>query len=149
MSKEKEKKINVLKSNFFLKLYGIPAICWVMISLIAMIPDETDPDPLTWGDLIIADLFLLICWFAISIVITLIVNEVKKKTPKTITKEVQPMIKSEEKVVIKINKEENNTKQEKKNKNNSKCLYICESILDGYEYKKWQTTFLKEYIGYL
>lgn len=94
------KKGSILKSSFFLKLYGIPSVCWIIISLIGMIPDETDLDPLTWGDLIIVDLFMLISWFAISFVITLIVNEIKKKKSKTIIKEVQEMTKLEEKKLL-------------------------------------------------
>lgn len=137
------KKGSILKSSFFLKLYGIPSVCWIIISLIGMIPDETDLDPLTWGDLIIVDLFMLISWFAISFVITLIVNEIKKKKSKTIIKEVQEMTKLEEKKVVNVDRKENNEKLEKKKKTNSKILYSCESITDAYEYKKMAKYFPK------
>lgn len=133
----------ILKSSFFLKLYGIPALCWLVISLISMIPDETDPEPLSWSESIATDLFVLVSWFAISFVIALIVSEIKKKKPKTIIKEVQPMIKSKEQIIIKDEKNENNTNKEKEKRLNDKALYSCESIIDGYEYKKMAKYFPK------
>lgn len=102
----KKEKNSILKSSFFLKLYGIPSICWLVLSLIAMIPNEADPEPLTWEESITTDLFLLGCWFVISFVITLIVNKIKKNKSKTIIKEVQPMTQSEEKIVVEIEKDD-------------------------------------------
>ena len=49
--------------------------------LFAMIPDETDPDPLTWGEYIYANVGLILIWFVISYVIALIVKEVTKNKP--------------------------------------------------------------------
>ena len=83
MSKENEKKESILKSGFFLRLFGIPYATWFVISLLAMIPDETDPDPLSWGDLILTNIVILLAWFGVSFVISLIINEVKKSKPKT------------------------------------------------------------------
>lgn len=131
ISKNKEKE-SILKSSFFLKLFGIPSICWLIVSLIVMfLPDESGDDPITWIDFIIECPLLIAIWFAISFVIVLIINEVKKNKPKTkIVKQIQYITKQDEKVVAKPKKSND------KKKSNSKCLHTCESIVDGYEYKK-------------
>lgn len=162
MSKENEKKESILKSGFFLRLFGIPYATWFVISLLAMIPDETDPDPLSWGDLILTNIVILLAWFGVSFVISLIINEVKKSKPKTkVVKEIQYMNKPEEKIVAKpeelkeeIMKElrEEITKEAKKEtkKNvHGKCLYTCDSIIDAYEYKKMANYFPKMYWHYV
>ncbi len=87
----KIQKKSILKSNYFLKLFGVPSVCWIVLSLIAMIPNEADSDPLTWGEIIGADLFVLVSWFAISFAITLIISEIKNRTTNTEIKEFQPM----------------------------------------------------------
>lgn len=162
MSKENEKKESILKSGFFLRLFGIPYATWFVISLLAMIPDETDPDPLSWGDLILTNIVILLAWFGVSFVISLIINEVKKSKPKTkVVKEIQYMNKPEEKIVAKpeelkeeIMKElrEEITKEAKKEtkKNvHGKCLYTCDSIIDAYEYKKMANYFPQMYWHYV
>lgn len=65
-------------SKFFWKLFLVPSIIWVLFSLLALIPDETDPDPLTCGDLIIADVTLIIMWLLISCLINFVVKQIKK-----------------------------------------------------------------------
>ena len=162
MSKENEKKESILKSGFFLRLFGIPYATWFVISLLAMIPDETDPEPLSWGDLILTNIVILLTWFGVSFVISLIINEVKKSKPKTkVVKEIQYMNKPEEKIVAKpeelkeeIMKElrEEITKEAKKEtkKNvHGKCLYTCDSIIDAYEYKKMANYFPQMYWHYV
>ena len=162
MSKENKKKESILKFGFFLRLFGIPYATWFVISLLAMIPDETDPDPLSWGDLILTNIVILLAWFGVSFVISLIINEVKKSKPKTkVVKEIQYMNKPEEKIVAKpeelkeeIMKElrEEITKEAKKEtkKNvHGKCLYTCDSIIDAYEYKKMANYFPQMYWHYV
>ena len=80
------KKNNILKSRFFLKLFGIPSACWIVLSLIAMLPDEADPDPLTWGECLTASFFLLAIWFGISWVITWIATKIKNRKMNTAIK---------------------------------------------------------------
>lgn len=146
-----DKKEKMVKSSFFFNLYGIPSITWLVISLLAMIPDKTDPDPLTWGDLIIADIVLLSVWFALSFVITLIVNGIKKNKSMSVN-EVNYETKPDKKVVVKPEeveaKEKNQLKEEKvvekpKKRANEKYLFVCENILDSYEYKKMAKYFPK------
>ena len=66
-------------SEFFQKVFLIPTIVWVLISLLAMIPDETDPDPLTWLELISVDIVLIVFWFIISWIIYFIYVKIKQK----------------------------------------------------------------------
>lgn len=83
MSKEKNNNEYILQSSFFLKLFCIPTLVWIILSLIGMIGDDADPDPLTWGELIIGDIVILLIWFVVSFVLTLIFNEIKKSNSKT------------------------------------------------------------------
>lgn len=94
-----DKEESILKSPLFFKLFGIPSITWLVISLLAMIPVDTDSDPLTWGDLIIADIVLLSLWFTISSLIALIVNNIKKNKSKNID-EIKYENITEEKTII-------------------------------------------------
>lgn len=66
-------------SEFFQKVFLIPTIVWVLISLLAMIPDENDPDPLTWLELISVDIVLIVFWFIISWIIYFIYVKIKQK----------------------------------------------------------------------
>lgn len=85
-----EKKESIIRSGFFLKLFGIPTIVWILLSLIAMLPDESDPEPLLWSETIEMDAVIILAWFAVSYVIALIIHEIKKVKPKTrIIREVQ------------------------------------------------------------
>ena len=130
--KAKKTKDNILKSSFFLKLFGIPSICISILAAYGMtLPLEPDEEPMTWPEFF-SDLFItLIVWFIICFVITLIINEIKKSKPKTkIVKEIQYITKPEEK-----------TKPQKKKKD--KCLYTCESMTDAYEYSKMAKYFPK------
>ncbi len=93
LSKEKKKKESILKSGFFLKLFGVPSICISFLGIGGMfLPDEPGEEPTTWLDFFEGMLIILIIWFAISFVVSLIVNEIKKSKPKTkIVKEIQYM----------------------------------------------------------
>ena len=108
----KEKKSSVLKNGFFLKLFGVPAICIFLLAFFGMLlPEEPGEEPTTWLEFAEGMLIILIIWFAISFVIALIINEVKKKKPKTkIVKEIQYISKDESKIII-------NPKEKEKPKN--------------------------------
>ena len=146
---KKNKFIFEKPSKFFLKLFLIPSICWIVLMLFAMIPDETDPDPLTWGEYIYANGALILIWFVISYVIALIVKEATKNKPNAkIIKEVHYIEKSDEKVSVKSELKDESKKGLRKQSNN-KCLYTCESIIDGYEYKKMVKYFPQIYWAYV
>lgn len=87
MNNDAKNKEGTFKSKFFLKLFFIPSIAWVVLSLLAIIPDEAESDPLTWGDLIITDIEFLIIWFVISFVIYSIYRGSKKENIRHIEKE--------------------------------------------------------------
>lgn len=144
MNKEKDKKEKILRSSFFLKLFGIPSISLILLEILSKnIPDE-DGYIITWTELLQETLIAIAVWFIISFVITLIINEVKKSKPKTkIIKEVQYITSPNDKIVIKT-EEIQKDKTQNEAKKNSKCLYICESIVDGYEYKKMVKYFPKK-----
>lgn len=68
MSKENNKKINILKSKFFIRLFSIPACIWILLTLISTI-DQSDSESLTWSEFIISNLIVLGIWFIISFLI--------------------------------------------------------------------------------
>ena len=151
LSKENKKKESILKSGFFLKLFGIPSICISVLGIYGMfLPDEPGEEPTTWIDFFAGMLIILIIWFVISFVISLIINEVKKSKPKTkIVKEIQYITKPEEKIVVKSEELKEEVKKETKKKSNSKCLYTCESKIDAYEYKRMAKYFPQMYWAYV
>lgn len=155
MTKEKEKKESILKSSFFLKLFGIPSICWILLLLWVMfMPDEAGEEPMTWFDFFSGSLFMIFIWFIISFVIALIINEVKKGRPKTKTiKEAQYITKPDEKIVVEPEESkqeaQEQVKEKIKMKSNDKLLYTCESIVDAYEYKKMVKYFPQMYWAYV
>lgn len=61
------------------KRFTISSIIWLLISLVAMIPDETDPDPCSWGDLIITDVIIILSILVIVCVIDCIFKRVYYK----------------------------------------------------------------------
>lgn len=63
--------------NYLKKIFFIPSIFLIFFSLIAMIPDESETNPLTWSELILADIILLLLWYVISYIISLIINKFK------------------------------------------------------------------------
>ena len=73
---------NIFKSKFFLNLFFIPSITWFVISLLAMIPDETESDSLTWTDLIIVNIVIILMWFIISCIISLVFSIIKNTNNK-------------------------------------------------------------------
>ena len=151
LSKENKKKESILKSGFFLKLFGIPSICISVLGIYGMfLPDEPGEEPTTWIDFFAGMLIILIIWFVISFVISLIINEVKKSKPKTkIVKEIQYMTKPEEQIVAKPEELKEKTKKEIKKKTNDKYLYTCESKIDAYEYKRMAKYFPQIYWTYV
>lgn len=68
MSKENNKKINILKSKFFIRLFSIPSCIWILLTLISTI-DQSDSESLTWSEFIISNLIVLGIWFIISFLI--------------------------------------------------------------------------------
>lgn len=68
MSKENNKKINILKSKFFIRLFSIPSCIWIFLTLISTI-DQSDSESLTWSEFIISNLIILGIWFIISFLI--------------------------------------------------------------------------------
>ena len=78
---EKNKKFSVIKSKLFLALFCFPYATWFVISILAVLDDEGETEKLAWGDMLLANLIILLGWFAVSFVISLIVSVLKK--PKT------------------------------------------------------------------
>ena len=152
MSKEKEKKEYFFKSKFFLKLFGIPSICCFLLELMVKDVPNDDGSTTTWPELLQETFIVIAVWLIISFIIALVVNEVRKSKPKTkIVKEVQYITKPDDKITVKpeemkeeIKKElKEEMKKEAKKKKNEKCLFSCESVVDGYEYKKMAKYFSK------
>lgn len=135
MSSEKNKKEIVLEASFLLKLFGIPSIIWEIISLVMMIPDETDTDPLTWGELVIFDIVALLVWFGISCAIAMIVSSIKtRKSKNKEISDVKCMTKQDDKIVTKPEKLvelKKEKEEETRKKTNDKCLNTCESKIKG------------------
>lgn len=144
----------ILNSSFFLKLFAIPYIIWLAISIIAMIPDETDVDPIAISDLIFADIILLLIWFLVAFIVSLIIHEIKKVKSKTkIIREIKYATKTDDKIVIeqeepRIFTADINTKEENSNFNNE-CLYTCESVINSTEYRKMAKYFPQIYWTYI
>lgn len=152
MSKEKEEKEYFFKSKFFLKLFGIPSICWFLLELLVKDVPNDDGSITTWPELLQETFIVIAVWLIISFIIALVVNEVRKSKPKTkIVKEVQYITKPDDKITVnpeemkeEIKKElKEKMKKEAKKKKNEKCLFSCESVVDGYEYKKMAKYFPK------
>lgn len=149
MSKEKQKKDNILKSSFFLKLFLIPSVCWTLLEIWVKDIPEDDGSITTWPELLQETFIVVAVWLIVSFIIALIVNEVKKSKPKTkIVKEIQYITKPDDKIVVESEETKEEVKEkeetnEPKKKKNSKCLYSCESIVDAYEYKKMAKYFPK------
>lgn len=153
MSKEKEEKEYFFKSKFFLKLFGIPSICWFLLELLVKDVPNDDGSITTWPELLQETFIVIAVWLIISFIIALVVNEVRKSKPKTkIVKEVQYITKPDDKITVnpeemkeEIKKElKEKMKKEAKKKKNEKCLFSCESVVDGYEYKKMAKYFPKK-----
>lgn len=154
MSKEKEKKEYFFKSKFFLKLFGIPSICWFLLELLVKDVPNDDGSITTWPELLQETFIVIAVWLIISFIIALVVNEVRKSKPKTkIVKEVQYITEPDDKITVKPEEMKEEIKKElkekmkkeakKKKKKNEKCLFSCESVVDGYEYKKMAKYFPK------
>ena len=89
------KKDNIFKSNFFLKLFGIPTGIWIFLSLISM-TDQSDAEPMTWGEFIVSNIVIIGIWFGISFIIYLFINKNIRNKPKVKNvKEVKHMNKNE------------------------------------------------------
>ena len=119
--------------------------------LVKDVPND-DGSITTWPELLQETFIVIAVWLIISFIIALVVNEVRKSKPKTkIVKEVQYITKPDDKITVKpeemkeeIKKElKEEMKKEAKKKKNEKCLFSCESVVDGYEYKKMAKYFPK------
>lgn len=119
--------------------------------LVKDVPND-DGSITTWPELLQETFIVIAVWLIISFIIALVVNEVRKSKPKTkIVKEVQYITKPDDKITVKpeemkeeIKKElKEKMKKEAKKKKNEKCLFSCESVVDGYEYKKMAKYFPK------
>lgn len=134
--KETIEEKTILKSSFFFKLFYIPYITWFVISLIALIPDETDPDPITFGELILMNIVLLLIWFSISFIISTIIMGLRRNKSKSkIVKGIPYMTSTEEKAAIKCEEEKQEITENTKKELNGNCLYPYEIIVDSYEHK--------------
>lgn len=147
LSKESE---NIIKSKFFLRLFGIPSVCFSSLVFIGMfLPDEPGEEPIGCGDVYLGLLVILALWFCFSFFISLIFNKIKKVKSKTkVDKQTQYISKYPEKVVVNYEKKDE-FKEDKKKKTNDKCLYTCESNIDSYEYKKMVRYFPQMYWFYV
>lgn len=152
---------NSKRKSLFKKIFFIPVGLWLVLCFIAMLPDANDGDPLTLGELIFTNIFIIPFWFAISFIITSVVSWIINKSGENVEEKNMSVSKNtninandyklivsniennslkEEKNVI-SNKLE--TKKEDKRKSNDKCFYTCESIIDAYEFKKMAKYFPK------
>lgn len=132
---------NSKRKSLFKKIFFIPVVLWLILCLIAMIPDASEVDPLTWGELIFTNIFIIPFWFGISFLITHIINFIMKESDK-----------NKEETIRTNNNQNNIVKEEiikqdkieiKKEEINNKRLYTCDSIIDAYEYKKMAKYFPK------
>ncbi len=138
-------------SSFFLILFWVPTAIWIVISIIAKFSEDNSTDPLTWGDLIIMDSFLVSLWFTISSVIKFIFNKIRK--PKSVVvPATQCLTKNDAIVIIKPEEKKESLKlkeqketSSKKNKKKNKCIYECDSIIDAYECRKMVKYFPQVY----
>ena len=71
---------NSKRKSLFKKIFFIPVVLWLILCLIAMIPDANETDPLTWDDFILANIFIIPFWFTISFVITSVVSWIINKS---------------------------------------------------------------------
>ena len=75
---KKNKKASIIKSKLFLALFCFPYATWFVISILAVLDDEGEIEKLTWGDALLADFIILLGWFAVAFVITLIISFLRK-----------------------------------------------------------------------
>lgn len=73
-----KKMVKTFPKKIF-KRFTISSIIWLLLSLIVMIPDETDPEPVSWGDLIIADVIIILSILVIVCVIDCIFKRASYK----------------------------------------------------------------------
>lgn len=69
------KKIKKVFPKTFLKMFLIPTIIWLLLSLLTLIPDENETDPVTLGELIVGDIIFVLIIFGV----VCIINSVTKK----------------------------------------------------------------------
>ena len=144
------KKDNIFKSNFFLKLFGIPTGIWIFLSLISM-TDQSDAEPMTWGEFIVSNIVIIGIWFGISFIIYLFINKNIRNKPKVKNvKEVKHMNKNEKKLIVEdtniIMKE---LKKRSKKRINNNCLFTCESNWNASKYQEAVPYFPFIYYDYL
>lgn len=69
------KKIKKVFPKTFLKMFLIPTIIWLLLSLLTLIPDENETDPVTLGELIVGDIIIVL----IILGVVCIINAIFKK----------------------------------------------------------------------
>lgn len=134
-------KESILKTKLFKKIFGIPSIIWLFLSIVVMITYEGNDKTLNLPKFIIGSITILLMWFGISYVIALITYKVKSKNNNLndISKN-QNITKSNPKIIDK--------KEIEISKKKNKKVYKCESIIDCYNIKEWLDIFQK-YTGHM
>lgn len=139
----------MFKSKKFLKILLIPYGIWFLFTLFAMIPEKGETDPLTFGDVIIANFAVLIIWFILLSIVYSVIYFIKQKT-KNEVKLVQVKVENKESAVQENKIEDKlEDKIKKENKTKEKYLYSCESKIDSKEYGKMSKYFPKIYWSYV
>jgi len=164
---EKEKGSNQLFGKFFWILFITVSVLWLLLVTISEFGEE-NPTPI--DEFIGLNIILLSVWFTLCVIISFIINIIKKimkkqhKNNQILNNEdnkeiIEKNIKanldiSEEKITI---KEKNNKKQDtnndnyvaanenKKQKSNSKPLFTCDSTINAEEYGKMAKYFPRFY----
>lgn len=70
---------DAFKSTFFLKLFFIPSLIWILLSLFLESINNTSYDSLSINTLLFYNIIVIILWFIISLIIFCIYESVKKK----------------------------------------------------------------------
>ena len=148
---ENEKKSNQIFNKFFWILFAIISILWILIVIIAEV-GEAEPTPL--DELIGINIILLSVVFTLCVIISFIVNIIKKIIEKEHSNNINENKNEKDIVELKEDNINENKKEEKitiKENNNSntfakdKPLYCCESIINAEEYGKMAKYFPKVY----
>ena len=76
---EMYKKIRKLFSRQFLKISLVSSTLWILLSLLTLIPDKTETDPVTLSDLIITDIVMVLFILLVSWLITILTKKITYK----------------------------------------------------------------------
>lgn len=72
------KFVNKLKTNLLSKLFLIPSVLYIILSLLTLIIDDMADEQLTILEFIISDIIILLAWYIISFVISYIKSKLEK-----------------------------------------------------------------------